>query len=130
MYFRTRRGYIPRRPCPRVRPSVHTIQRARGEIFKLSLLLQMPAAFAPLGQGCRFAGPLAAAPGVAKSRSHCKAEGCRAAGLTRIGQSSLRASWPHAQAGRKLLAQLVPVNAAPQATGLLVMVLLSCRAAP
>ena len=36
--FRTRRGYINRRPCPRVRPRGHTTQRARGEIFKLSLL--------------------------------------------------------------------------------------------
>ena len=32
-----RRGYINRRPCPRVRPRGHTTQRARGEIFKLSL---------------------------------------------------------------------------------------------
>ena len=35
---RTRRGYmINSRPCPRVRPRGHTTQRARGEIFKLSL---------------------------------------------------------------------------------------------
>ena len=36
LYSRTRRGYINRRPCPRVRPRGHTTQRARGEIFKLS----------------------------------------------------------------------------------------------
>ena len=34
---RTRRGYMNRRPCPRVRPRGHITQRARGEIFKLSL---------------------------------------------------------------------------------------------
>ena len=34
---RTRRGYITRRLCPRVRPRGHTTQRASGEIFKLSL---------------------------------------------------------------------------------------------
>ena len=30
-------GYITRLPCPRVRPRGHTTQRARREIFKLSL---------------------------------------------------------------------------------------------
>ena len=44
LYSRTRgrRGYIlllnpGRLPCPRVLPKGHTTQRARGEIFKLSL---------------------------------------------------------------------------------------------
>ena len=36
---RTCWGYINRRPCPRVRPRGHTTQRARGEIFKLSVAL-------------------------------------------------------------------------------------------
>ena len=37
LYSRTSRGYITRRPCPRVLPRGHTTQRARWEIFKLSL---------------------------------------------------------------------------------------------
>ena len=40
LYSRTRRGYINSRPCPRVLP---TTQRARGEIFKLSLAASIPA---------------------------------------------------------------------------------------
>ena len=34
---RTRRGYMNRRPCPRARLRGHTTQRARGQIFTLSL---------------------------------------------------------------------------------------------
>ena len=41
LYSRTRQRYITRWPCPRVRHRGHTTQRARGEIFKLLLRLNL-----------------------------------------------------------------------------------------